>query len=122
VEVSLLKVLCSFGLPRWSRESSEYAFADSARTEGASLTHTWVDIGNQLQQRASNQAAAHPLAESIFAAAPQELARLAIFLLGRCLDILPQQPPTSESLRAAVLTGGILGDVKTSKFSKTVFR
>jgi hypothetical protein len=119
VEASLLKVLCSFGPPRWSREAREYAFKNSARTEGASLSHTWVDIGHQLQQKASYQAAAPPPAVSIFAGAPKELARLAIFLLGRCLDIIPQEVPTSGG--SGVSPGGILDDAtaKKGKFSKT---
>lgn len=96
LEVKLLIVLCSFGLPTWTKESRESAFASTTDTsvttsrEEGSLPFGWSDVGKHLltacQSSTTGDCGSATGTVTRLLTELDTLARMAIALVGRCVD------------------------------------
>ena len=85
LEVNLLNVLCSFGLPLWVKDSSESSFDPSATTrEEGSTEFGWTDLGKHFLATCRSTVSAVTETTNLFTDL-RTLARITVFLVGRCV-------------------------------------
>mmetsp|Transcript_5889 Transcript_5889/g.12067 ORF Transcript_5889/g.12067 Transcript_5889/m.12067 type:complete len:668 (+) Transcript_5889:256-2259(+) len=113
LELNLLSVLCSFGLPLWTKGSNESAFAPPGTTrEKGSLEFGWFDLSKHLLAACQSTASAVTAATKLSTDLPT-LAKIAIFLVGRCANSakVVETPAVAAAASSSIRSGGTVASL-----------